>query len=183
MSLLAPLAIAVVTFFVMHREALVLRIVGAVMAFFFPFVAVIGWLFYGRIRPRLQQFGDRVQQAARAQAGAVQAQVHGHAGRVEDPLRALLEAGKSSARRAGSAGMQVDARLQSATPDSLRALLDAGRSKASTAPQAVASSGGKPAVATPGRLDLSRLLSPDIEVRFGAPVEGGRKLNIPKVVE
>lgn len=169
--LLRPAA-AAITFFVLRREPMAVRVVGAVFALVFPLLAVVGWFVYPKVRGGFGRIGTQLREAARqAQATAQQATAQqGAAGKPVqlDLARLLREAG-----------------MQSGTPAIRKALSVTG------APAPAPSRPAQPQVQAPNThpqahalLDPKRLLSSDLSVRFNTQVaEGAPRLNIPKVVE
>ncbi len=172
-----PAAIALVTFVVLHRELLVVRLAGAFVGFLFPVVAIAGWFVYPRVRTRLAGVGAQLRDAANQAKASVQIQAgSGQAATPQLDLRKLVE----QARQQG----KLDLR---------QIVADAQRGAAGTARPAVLlqraagmsqAHGTRPAPShVHAPLDPARLLSSDLSVRFNTQLDGDRKLNIPKVVE
>lgn len=165
-ALLLPAFAALISFWVLRREVIGVRIAGAVLSFVFPFLAVVGWVVYPRVRGRFGDVALRLQEAARqaqaaAQQGAQQAAQRGEGNHAE-LLKRLRQAGESPGAGAQAAVAQVRAASKGAAH--------------------VATTSGTPGHAH-AALDPARLLSSDLSVRFNTRLDGDRKLNIPKVVE
>ena len=137
-----PAVVSVFVWLRLRRERMAVRVAAVVLTMIFPFLGILGWLFYPNLRARIaagvREFGEQ----ARAQYRAADA---------PPPSR------------------ERDAKADAPLPR---------RDAPAPAPASVPAR----AQGRGGTLDTARLLSPDIAVRFGAEA-GGRKLNIPKVVE
>ncbi len=172
-----PAAIALVTFLVLHRELLVVRLVGAFIGFMFPLIAIFGWFVYPRVRSRLAGIGAQLRDAASQAKANVQVQAgSGQATAPQLDLRKLVE----QARQQGKVDFrQFVADAQRGASGKAKAAPSQGKTAAVPAVRIT------PSIAPHSHapLDPARLLSSDLSVRFNTQLDGDRKLNIPKVVE
>lgn len=162
-AVLFPAIVALVTFGVLRREHLGVRIAGAVVGFVFPPLAIVGWFVYPRLRKSLGGLGGQLRDAvaqAKAQAAA------GGQPAAQLDLRKLAD----QARQGG----KLDLR---------KMVADAQREMAAQVPPQAATPGARLSTHPHAPLDPARLLSSDLSVRFNTQPDGSRKLNIPKVVE